>query len=131
TNGIAVRVKNEGLNSRWYSCSGMYRHVWLTAVNDVHTEIWGNYITTPTVSQNAAQDKVQSAIQNSCSQNKKIDVTIAVISPSGETVASKKQSITIAPNSKLSSDQQLTVSKPALWSLENPSLYKAKITLLS
>ncbi|MCW3110796.1 MAG: glycoside hydrolase family 2 [Segetibacter sp.] len=130
-NVIAVSVKNEGLNSRWYSGSGIYRHVWLTPVNEVHTEIWGNYITTPTVSQNAAQVNVQSAIQNSGSQNKKIDVTVDVISPSGQTVASKKESLTIAPNSKLSFDQQLTVSKPALWSLENPSLYKAKITLFT
>ena len=29
-NIIAVRVRNEGKNSRWYSGSGIYRHVWLT-----------------------------------------------------------------------------------------------------
>jgi len=28
-NTIAVRVRNEGKNSRWYSGSGIYRHVWL------------------------------------------------------------------------------------------------------
>jgi beta-galactosidase len=28
-NVIAVKVKNEGKNSRWYSGSGIYRHVWL------------------------------------------------------------------------------------------------------
>src|SRR3954454_24643096 len=87
-NVIAVSVKNEGLNSRWYSGSGIYRHVWLTPVNEVHTEIWGNYITTPTVSHNSAKVIVQSAIQNSGPQNKEIDVTVDVISPSGQTVAS-------------------------------------------
>ncbi|MDQ6904982.1 MAG: beta galactosidase jelly roll domain-containing protein, partial [Bacteroidota bacterium] len=29
-NIIAVRASNEGKNSRWYSGSGIYRHVWLT-----------------------------------------------------------------------------------------------------
>jgi beta-galactosidase len=29
-NVLAVRVRNEGKNSRWYSGSGIYRHVWLT-----------------------------------------------------------------------------------------------------
>ena len=28
-NIIAVQVMNEGQNSRWYSGSGIYRHVWL------------------------------------------------------------------------------------------------------
>src|SRR6185312_8704006 len=28
SNVIAVEVKNEGQNSRWYSGSGIYRHVW-------------------------------------------------------------------------------------------------------
>ena len=28
-NFLAVKVKNEGENSRWYSGSGIYRHVWL------------------------------------------------------------------------------------------------------
>jgi len=28
-NVIAVRVRNEGKNKRWYSGSGIYRHVWL------------------------------------------------------------------------------------------------------
>ena len=30
-NTLAVRVKNEGRNTRWYSGSGIYRHVWITA----------------------------------------------------------------------------------------------------
>ncbi len=28
-NVLCVKVKNEGENSRWYSGSGIYRHVWL------------------------------------------------------------------------------------------------------
>ena len=28
-NVLAVQVKNEGQTSRWYSGSGIYRHVWL------------------------------------------------------------------------------------------------------
>jgi beta-galactosidase len=36
TNIIAVKVRNEGENSRWYSGSGIYRHVWLEILNPVH-----------------------------------------------------------------------------------------------
>ena len=34
-NVIAVRVRNEGKNSRWYSGSGIYRHVWLTQLTQL------------------------------------------------------------------------------------------------
>lgn len=49
-NVLAVKVQNEGKNSRWYSGSGIYRHVWLTVTEPVHVAVWGMYITTPEVS---------------------------------------------------------------------------------
>src|SRR5205085_10899634 len=45
TNVIAVEVKNEGTNSRWYSGSGIYRYVWLKIFEPVHVSQWGTYIT--------------------------------------------------------------------------------------
>src|SRR6266487_1863848 len=61
-NIIAVRVRNEGRNSRWYSGSGIYRHVWLTITNPIHIEQWGVHITTPKVSQTAATINTQTTI---------------------------------------------------------------------
>lgn len=49
-NIIAVRVDNsQQKNCRWYTGTGIYRHVWLTAMNAVHIEHWGIAITTPEV----------------------------------------------------------------------------------
>ena len=53
SNVIAVQVKNEGRNSRWYSGSGVYRHV-ITTVNPFIFDVWGTYITTPSIDTNAA-----------------------------------------------------------------------------
>src|SRR5947199_298600 len=43
-NVLAVRVHNLGKNSRWYSGSGIYRHVWLVRTAPLHIPIWGVYI---------------------------------------------------------------------------------------
>ncbi|MBN2390908.1 MAG: beta galactosidase jelly roll domain-containing protein, partial [Anaerolineae bacterium] len=50
-NVLRVMVDNNyQRNSRWYSGSGIYRHVWLMVTNPVHVAQWGVSITTPEVS---------------------------------------------------------------------------------
>jgi beta-galactosidase len=129
-NVIVVRAKNLGKNSRWYSGSGIYRHVWLLQVNPVHTKIWGNYITTPEVSENKAQVIVKSSLENSSSINKTIAVKVDLINASGQIVATQKQSLSIPANSGVDLTQKLAVASPKLWALNNPVLYKARVSLI-
>src|SRR3569623_932709 len=63
-NVVAVRVSNEGKNSRWYSGSGIYRHVWLTVTPELHLAQWGVYITTPEVSSKTATINIKSSLVN-------------------------------------------------------------------
>jgi len=54
-NVIAVRVDNsQHVNSRWYSGSGIYRHVWMVVANPIHVAHWGVGISTPEVSSKKA-----------------------------------------------------------------------------
>ncbi|WP_198174730.1 glycoside hydrolase family 2 TIM barrel-domain containing protein [Spirosoma arboris] len=130
-NVIAVRAKNLGRNSRWYAGSGIYRHVWLVPLNALHTELNGNYVTTPSVLPGTAQVKIESSLTNASSQSKVIDVRVDMVNPFGQVVGSQKRSVTIAANSFVSTTQQLTLTKPALWTLENPVLYSARVTLVA
>ena len=46
-NVLAVRVDNSAQpNSRWYSGSGIYRHVWVVVTDPVHVARWGVFVTT-------------------------------------------------------------------------------------
>ena len=65
-NIIAVKVDNSNQpNSRWYTGSGIYRHVWLNITNPLHIAQWGTYITTPNVDSASATVSVKTKIENS------------------------------------------------------------------
>ncbi|MEP6713048.1 MAG: sugar-binding domain-containing protein, partial [Ferruginibacter sp.] len=63
-NVLAVQVKNEGATSRWYSGSGIYRHVWLKYFEPIHVAQWGTYITTPAISASSAKVNIKTKIYN-------------------------------------------------------------------
>ena len=64
-NLVAVKVDNSRQpGSRWYSGSGIYRHTWLVAVNEVHIPQWGTCITTPRISKEFAMVQVKTQVRN-------------------------------------------------------------------
>ena len=53
-NVLKVVVNNSAQpNSRWYSGTGIYRHVWLRTGGALRIPPWGVFITTPVVDRNA------------------------------------------------------------------------------
>ncbi|MDP4292309.1 MAG: beta galactosidase jelly roll domain-containing protein, partial [Bacteroidota bacterium] len=65
-NLITVRVNNSlQPNSRWYSGSGIFRHVWLDITQPVHIARWGTYVTTPKADSASATITVKTKIENS------------------------------------------------------------------
>ncbi len=64
-NIISVRVDNSRQpNTRYYSGSGIYRHVWLTIADHLHIAQWGTYVSTPKVDSGAAAVSVKTRIEN-------------------------------------------------------------------
>ncbi len=129
SNIIAVRVKNEGVNSRWYSGSGIYRHVWLTVTNPMHIDIWGTYITTPVVSDDLAEVNIETTIKNYLGQ-KPVTIQAEIYSESGKLVGTNeaKYPSLKANNNKVS--QLISIKNPNLWSIDSPARYKAKVRVV-
>ncbi len=130
-NVIAVRAKNLGKNSRWYSGSGIYRHVWLLPMNEVRTKLWGNFVTTPAVSSNQATINSQITVENTSSQKKAITVKFELLNSLGQVVTSKMQPLIIPRDSSAVLSQKLIVTNPKLWGLDNPVLYKSRVSLIA
>ena len=55
-NVLAVRVDNsEQKNCRWYTGSGIYRHVWLDVTDPIQVAPWGVFVSVPEASASAAR----------------------------------------------------------------------------
>ena len=126
-NLIAVQVKNEGQNSRWYSGSGIYRHVWLEMSEEVHIAQWGVYITTPEVSSSIAGIKIDIKVVNERNNTIPVRIVTEIRNPGGGVVAKTETRQNMSGRSEYVFKQELNIENPQLWSLESPGLYKAVI----
>lgn len=124
-NIIAVKVRNEGHNSRWYSGSGIYRHVHLTLTDPVHLDPWWLSITTSDADQNAAHININATVVNGTAESSEILLVTRILDKSGAEVASTELKQNIINGDSSVYLQQLSIASPQLWSTETPSLYTA------
>jgi beta-galactosidase len=124
-NLLAVKVRNEGENSRWYTGSGIYRHVWLTVTEPVHVAQWGTAITTHDVTNTSARVNNKTTVQNESSQEREVTVITRVMNGAGAEAGKSETKRSLSAGSSFVFDQNITLSSPALWSVETPRLYTA------
>ncbi len=131
SNVVAVRVKNEGMNSRWYAGSGITRHVWLTLADPVHIDVSGGlYITTPVVGENSAEVKVSTTLVNAGKSDENIVLRTELTDPSGKVAANVTSMSVVESGQKKQVVQEIEVSNPFLWSIDSPDLYRADVSVL-
>jgi beta-galactosidase len=125
-NVIAVRVDNsQQPNSRWYSGSGIYRHVRLVTSDPTHVAEWGTYITTPVVSGDSSHVTIRTSLRNQRQVAQPIVLSTVVYDSAGREVAAVSTIGRIPGDSVAELMQDLTISRPVLWSVERPYLYRA------
>lgn len=124
-NIIAIEVKNEGQNSRWYSGSGIYRHVWLKIVAPVHIAQWGTFITTPRVSVTAARINIQTKLLNESTKNANVNIITRILNAAGTEIARADVKQDISAKDAIQSNENIDIKNPQLWSCEAPVMYKA------
>ncbi len=130
-NVISVKVDNsEQINSRWYSGSGIYRHVWLEVNNLVHIAPWGAAITTPDVSSNKATVQIKTVVKNDTDQPQSIVLQTQLLSGNSEKVGNDQGKLEVSANSEKEITQTIVVSNPLLWTPETPNLYLVQVQIL-
>lgn len=123
-NVVAVKVDNSRQpNSRWYSGCGIYRHVYLLRVNDIHVAQDGTQITTPLISDQKATVNIAVRIQNDRRTAGKAIVVNEVFDAQGRHVATSKASVLLA-KALTENVQTMQIAHAQMWSIERPSLYR-------
>jgi beta-galactosidase len=125
-NVLAVRVDNSAQpNSRWYSGSGIYRHVRVVVTDPTHVAHWGVFVTTAKVSGESAVVSIQTKVANESASSTGVTVETALYDRAGHEAGKTKSTLTIAPETEMEAAQTITVANPALWSPAAPALYRA------
>lgn len=131
-NVVAVRVDHsKPLSGRWYTGSGIYRHVWLIVTDPVHIETWGTFFTTPEVGQEQARFRVVTDLSNKAADNRGVTLSTVLLDREGRTVAKQSTPVELRPGAMQSVTQNGTIAKPVLWSPGNPYLYTLRTTVES
>lgn len=129
-NVVAVRVDNsQQKNCRWYSGSGIYRHVWLTVTDKVHVDHWGVAVTTPEVSEQKATVQVKTVLKNETPSGRRVTLTTTLFDAQKQHVGEEKTVIELPANGTKEVALKVQVQQPSLWSPENPYLYEARCTV--
>ena len=124
-NVLAVKVNNNGKNSRWYSGSGIYRHVDLIVTEKIHLSVWGVFVTTPEVSSERALVKLDIKVINDTKAKGKLVITTHIISPEGQLKTEAKTTVRPFEDQSLDTEQIFELLNPSLWSIDSPTLYQA------
>ena len=125
-NVIAVRVDNSKQpNARWYTGSGIYRHVWLVTTNKLHIARHGVFATTREIAANSAVLEVRTSIEND-DDEKQFSLLSQVYTANNELVAQVESPSRVSRNGQQDIIQSLTVDNPELWSPDDPNLYRLR-----
>ena len=121
-NVIAVKVDNSDQpNSRWYSGCGIYRDVRIVKTNPVHVAQWGTYINTEITDQ-ATIVNVEVTIENNSPDPAEITVWSGIVDDKGKGVSMIAGHL-VASNGKNTIQQQVHMTEPHLWSVNDPYMY--------
>jgi beta-galactosidase len=130
-NVIAVRVDNsQHRNSRWYSGSGIYRHVWMMVTDAVHIANWGVAITTPDVSLREATVQIKILVKNDTKLPQNIMLKTQILDGNSKIVADYQTKVELSSKGEKEITQIIKVFNPLLWTPESPGLYQAQVQII-
>ncbi|MCP4314296.1 MAG: DUF4982 domain-containing protein [Bacteroidetes bacterium] len=121
-NVLAVRVDHSRVPSgRWYTGSGIYRHVWLTSTKSVYIPQWGTTVETKLPDLNRAEVTLGIELTNRSGAHQKVLVESILKDRAGNRIARDRSKLSLGEEAQLT--QSFKVKNPLLWSPDHPDIY--------
>lgn len=136
-NVVAVRLNTEQLGSRWYPGAGIYRHVRLVSTERVHVDHWGVFVRTPQVNVEEASALVRVDIENHLLKAVKGTSSVEILETDAndrigrKVVSLRGKELQLNAGAKVTDSLLLRVKRPALWSVEHPARYVARVKVFA
>ncbi len=134
-NVLAVVVQNAEPSSRWYSGSGITRHVHLTVTNPVHIARDGTFVTTPglagTFRSGYVNVSAAATLANDSGRDARARLVYRIRDAEGRVVAHARVNGVSVPGAGATRTVTLRLAHPHLWSTTDPYLYTLETDVVS
>lgn len=130
-NRITVTTNNSMPdNGRWYTGSGLYRHVDILTAPMIHLAPWSLFAYTQQLDETSASIMVEVSVENHTAAAEKRHVKVAVYREgSKEVAATGSICMYLNPNEKSTGKCQLLIAHPKIWDIDSPNLYTVRAEL--
>jgi beta-galactosidase len=126
SNNISVRIDASQHEGWWYEGAGIYRNVWMVKTDVLAIAPDGVFVCTQfkdNIPQDKAIVKVETKVENHSDPACPFTVKQIIVDAGGKTVGEVKVDESMQADGDKMVNQELTVSKPTLWSCESPVMY--------
>ncbi len=131
-NVLAVRVDHSRFaDSRWYTGSGIYRHVRLRIMDTLRIAPGGVFITTPVADERGASIRVETRIENRSDRSRAYELWFELGSADRSISKGGNHRGTLKPGDWRTVISNIPVPRADLWSPDSPALYCLKTHLES
>jgi beta-galactosidase len=130
-NILAIHVDTRQHDSRWYPGAGIYRKVQMLAVNPVHVDIWGTYITTPVLKPHYADIRIATSLSNRSNTNTEIRVEQAIFNAQQNEIVKGEVKAIVSAGKSETLENTLVLPNPRLWDITFPHLYSLRTRIYS
>ena len=127
-NNITVRVDASEFEGWFYEGAGIYRHTWLNVSGPTNLVKYGQFVM-PKVDKGMGVIDSKLEIQNNDSVPHSQKVVLTLRDPKGAIVGQKTNSVNTKPGETIVTNPSFAISKPTLWSIDTPTLYRATVEL--
>ncbi|MBE6618910.1 MAG: glycoside hydrolase family 2 protein [Ruminococcaceae bacterium] len=130
-NTLAVKVDGKSCEGWWYEGTGIYRHVRLYAKDMLHIAHNGLWINPIKNDDGSWTVNAEVEVENSAyTESGEFTVRVALLDKNGNAVAEAETPFSLDFYEKKSAKLSLSVEAPTLWDVDDPTLYKAIVSIV-